>query len=87
MQGKQVRARKEDSLRTEAIWALHERSWPRPPFIRRPLTPSLVRKPALASFRLLAELLKAVRHGWKSVAGGEGEVLRAQVVFPWVQAG
>lgn len=88
MQGKQVRARKENSLRVEAIWALHECSCPRPPLIRRPLTPSLVRKPIPAYFPLPAEvLLKAVGRGWESVAGGEGEVLRAQGLFLWVQAG
>ena len=88
MQGKRVRAWKEDSLRVEAVWALHKHFWHRLPLIRRPLIPSLVRKPIPASLPLLAEvLLKAVRHGWKLVAQGEGEVLRAQVLFPWVQAG
>lgn len=45
MQGKQVRARKDHSPRTETIWALHKHSWPRLALMRRPLTPPLVRKP------------------------------------------
>lgn len=86
MQGKQVRARKDNSPRTDnmgsaqtllASSSSHEKA----------LDTCVGQKAHPASSPLLAVLFEAVRRGWKSVAGVEAEVLQVQVLLLWVQAG